>query len=177
MKGGITVDEKIRSAREGRFKQGKFLPLVLRGEGIRTLVVGGGPVAERKIRALLSGGAHVVLVSPAITPGLAALHQEGMFDWSEAKWNPDRSPVEDFDLVVAATNVREVNAEIADLCAGKRILVNVADSFEESSVIFPSVHRDEEKGIIIAASSGGESPGRARGFIDWVKEAIGGWGG
>ena len=39
----------------------------------RCLVVGGGPVGERKVRSLLECGARVVLVSPTLTADLATL--------------------------------------------------------------------------------------------------------
>jgi precorrin-2 dehydrogenase/sirohydrochlorin ferrochelatase len=38
--------------------------------GRRCLVVGGGPVAERKVLALVEAGAEVVVVSQSLSPGL-----------------------------------------------------------------------------------------------------------
>ena len=50
-----------------------FYPMFVDVEGRRCLVVGGGPVATEKTEKLLDHGAVVRLVSPEITPELAAL--------------------------------------------------------------------------------------------------------
>lgn len=57
-------------------------------------------------------------------------------------------------LVVAATSNREENHHIAELCHAYNVLVNVADSEEESSFIFPSVVRKGD--ISIGINSGQE---------------------
>src|SRR5215470_5279284 len=43
-------------------------PLSLRLEGRRVLVVGGGPVALRRVAGLRAAGAQVVVVAPRLTP-------------------------------------------------------------------------------------------------------------
>ena len=48
-------------------------PLVLDIAGRRAVVVGGGPVALRRVRGLLEAGAVVHVVAPAVLPELAAL--------------------------------------------------------------------------------------------------------
>src|SRR5438477_14682 len=53
------------------------LPIVLEVEGRPCLVVGGGPVAERKVEALLGVDARVTVVSPTLTRRLQA--------WVEAR--------------------------------------------------------------------------------------------
>ncbi|MGC7879737.1 NAD(P)-dependent oxidoreductase, partial [Desulforudis sp. 1190] len=42
-------------------------PVMIRLEGQLCLVVGGGRVAERKVRSLLAAGARVNIVSPELT--------------------------------------------------------------------------------------------------------------
>ena len=58
-------------------------------------------------------------------------------------------------LVVAATSNREENHHIAELCHAYNVLVNVADSEEESSFIFPSVVRTVGGYWLKAASNRG----------------------
>ena len=50
-----------------------YYPIFLNLEGKKCVVVGGGEVALRKVRALLDSGARVVVVSPTLNPGLAQL--------------------------------------------------------------------------------------------------------
>ena len=51
----------------------KLLPVALKVEGVRVLVVGGGMVAVRKVRSLQEGGALVHLVTPTVCPELGSL--------------------------------------------------------------------------------------------------------
>ena len=55
----------------------RYFPLFIDLDGHRCLVVGGGPIGERKIHALLECGAAVVVVSPMVTPALASLAAAG----------------------------------------------------------------------------------------------------
>ncbi|HVV50885.1 MAG TPA: NAD(P)-dependent oxidoreductase, partial [Polyangia bacterium] len=52
-------------------------PLFLKLAGRKVLVVGGGPVALGKVRALLEAGAAVTVVAPEAGPELAALAEAG----------------------------------------------------------------------------------------------------
>src|SRR4030095_2615029 len=54
-----------------------YFPVFLDLRGRRCLVVGGGAIGERRTRARLECGARVTIVSPLLTPGLAALAASG----------------------------------------------------------------------------------------------------
>src|SRR5262249_57740808 len=43
----------------------------------RCVMVGGGPIAERRVLSLLEAGAQVTVISPRATPALEALAAEG----------------------------------------------------------------------------------------------------
>ena len=52
-------------------------PVFLKLAGRRVLVVGGGPVAASKLRALLEADAHVTVVAPDIVPDIAGQRSSG----------------------------------------------------------------------------------------------------
>ena len=58
-----------------------FYPVVLGLAGHPVLVVGGGPVAERKVDGLLDAGARVTVVSPSLTERLETRAREGRIRW------------------------------------------------------------------------------------------------
>jgi precorrin-2 dehydrogenase/sirohydrochlorin ferrochelatase len=136
----------------------KYYPVYLNVRELPCVVVGGGPVAERKTLSLLEAGANVTVVSPALTAKLQELSGSGKIRYL-------RKPFEEKDLsgafvVVAATDSPEINSAVGRLCRGKNILVNVAAPPEESSFIVPSVV--ERGDLVIAVSTGGASPSLSR---------------
>jgi precorrin-2 dehydrogenase/sirohydrochlorin ferrochelatase len=135
-----------------------YFPAFLDLRGRRCLVVGGGEVGERKARALLECGAHVTVVSPAMTPGLAALAERGRIEARARTLR--RSDVRGCTLAVVATGDPRVDGATAALARRCRVLVNVVDRREHCDFIMPSVlHRGE---LQIAVSTGGRSPALAR---------------
>lgn len=118
------------------------------------LVVGGGRVAARKIRALLPYGPRLTVCAPTLLPELDTL--PGLTVLREF-FSP--ALLEDAFFVIAATNDREVNCRIARLCQEQRIPVNVADPGAESTFLFPAlVHRGP---LSIGISTSGTSPSAA----------------
>ncbi len=88
-----------------------FFPVVLDLTGRPCLVVGGGAVAERKAQALLDAAARVTVISPTLTPRLAA--------WAEARALRHvagayrRGDVAGYALVFVATDDRALSAAVA----------------------------------------------------------------
>ena len=50
-----------------------YYPVSLNIEGRRCMVVSGGEIALRKVKALLEHGAEIVVISPDLCPGLLQL--------------------------------------------------------------------------------------------------------
>ncbi len=132
----------------------KFYPAYLDLRDRPCLVVGGGPVAERKALALLEAGADVTVVSPDLTSRLKELSLSGKLSHLQKTF--DEQDFSGAFIVIAATGSPEVNLRIARACKNRQILVNVAAPPEESSFIVPSVVERGE--LLIAVSTSGASP-------------------
>jgi siroheme synthase-like protein len=135
-----------------------YYPIFLNLEGKKCVVVGGGEVALRKVRALLDSGAKVVVVSPTLNSGLAQLAEVGTISLISREYEP--KDLKNAVIVVAATDIAEVNQNIAKKARKHGILVNVVDRPEESDFIMPSLVRRGD--LILAASTSGASPALAK---------------
>jgi precorrin-2 dehydrogenase/sirohydrochlorin ferrochelatase len=135
-----------------------FYPVNLRLEGRKCLVIGGGTVAERKVKALLAAGAQITVLSPEITSLLSALVSVGSIAHIAAPYQTGRLGI--FFIVICATNNAAVNRLAAEEAGSKGALVNVADAPELGDFIVPAhiVHGD----LLITVSTGGKSPALAR---------------
>ncbi len=133
----------------------KYFPLFLDINKRHCLVIGGGPVASRKVTSLLKSGAVVTLISPVVSPELQQLADAGKISILLREYQ-STDIVRAF-LVIAATNNADVNIQIADQANDANILVNVADNPDLGSFIFPSVV--DRSPVTIAISTGGASPG------------------
>jgi len=118
------------------------------------VVVGGGAVAERKVKGLLAEKALVVVVSPQLSAGLETLVREQQCRWRQKKYAA--AELEGAFLVFAATNNAEVQQQIARDARRLGILVNVIDSPEQCSFHVPAtVQRGD---LTLAVSTAGSSP-------------------
>jgi len=137
---------------------GKYYPMMVDLAGRRCLVVGGGQVAERKVRALVEAGAEVVVVSPALSPGLQGLKREGLIIHRARSYRP--GDVAGSLLVFGATDDPEVNRRLADEAKAMGVLANLADSPASSTFLTPATLT--RGNLVIAISTGGDSPALAR---------------
>ncbi len=141
-------------------------PVNLNIRGKACLVVGGGSVAERKVRGLLACEARVYVVSPMLHPLLKELADIKKIVWLNRHFQ--EKDVNDKLIVIAATDNGELNHQVATLCMDKNILVNVVDDPAWCSFSLPAVHRQGD--LLIAVSTNGKSPALAR----LIKEELAG---
>ncbi len=135
-----------------------YYPIFLELRGRRCLVVGGGSVAEQKVRGLLAADADVTVVSPELAPRLQQrLAQREIRHVAREYRTGD---VTGFSLVMVATDDGAVNALVAQDARRAGIWVNASDDPPNCDFILPSVIRKGE--VVVAASTGGASPALAR---------------
>ena len=133
--------------------------LCLAGQPV--LVVGGGPVAARKVEALLQAGARVTVVAPAA--GRAIAGRPGV-TWHRRRYQSPEAG--SYRLVITATNDPAVNARVAGDCEAANVFVNSADDPANCTFTLPSVARRAD--LQVAVSTNGRSPALAR----WLRKRI-----
>ena len=134
-----------------------FYPVFLDLRGRRAVVVGGGAVAEQKVRGLVAAGAHVTVVSPDVTPALGALVGRNAIEVKRRPYR--RGDLEGAWLAIAATDDRGTNGTVWAEAEQLGVPLNAVDDLEHCSFIAPAVHREGD--ITVAVSTAGKSPALA----------------
>ena len=135
-----------------------YLPVFLNLKGRTCLVVGAGEVAARKIELLASAGAAVTVIAKEISAQVTALLES--YELTICQKPFQTADVSGFRLIVSATNDPETNRQVAKAAEQQQIPVNVVDSPELCSFIFPAII--DRSPIVAAVSSGGSAPVLAR---------------
>jgi len=127
----------------------ELLPLFLNLTGRDVLLVGGGRVAEAKLRQLLAAGARVRVVAPAIAAGIRAA---GV---TIAERGFEAADLDGAWLVVAAATP-DVNRAVADAAESRRVFVNAVDDPANATAFLSGVVRRD--GVTLAISTSGDAP-------------------
>ncbi len=146
-----------------------MLPIALRADGLRALIVGGGNVALRKAEALLDAGVAITLVAPSIDERLHAL-----LDRPDARIYDrayERADLAEIDLIVAATDRSDVNAQVVADARAAHILVCDAADPENGDFTMQATVRVGE--LTFSVDSGRSSPAFAARIARELRERFG----
>lgn len=125
-----------------------YYPLFLDIARKPCIVLGGGKVAERKVKMLLKFDAKVKVIGPDVTNTLRLLAQKGKIDISRRQYRV--TDLRNASLVFAATDNEKTNNKIKDDARRMNVPVNVVDNPDLCDFIVPSIIK---KGIIVIAIS------------------------
>ncbi|WP_341281732.1 bifunctional precorrin-2 dehydrogenase/sirohydrochlorin ferrochelatase [Paenibacillus sp. FSL H8-0537] len=132
-----------------------YYPVMLKLQGSRCIVVGGGPIAERKVLGLLEAGAdQVTVIALVFTPQLEELARAGHIEAKARAYASEDAKAA--RLLFASTDQAELNRQIALDGEQAGIWVNRADEAGAGTFINPSVVRRGE--LVVAVSASGASP-------------------
>jgi uroporphyrin-III C-methyltransferase/precorrin-2 dehydrogenase/sirohydrochlorin ferrochelatase len=146
-----------------------YYPINLDLRGRRVVVVGGGTVAQHKIRELVRATARVTVITPEASPGLDQLADEGGV---EILWRPyRRGDLQLASLAIAATSDRAVNHEVFVEAQARGIPVNAVDDLPNCTFIAPAIHRQGD--LTITVSTSGHAPAFAARLRDRIASWIG----
>ncbi len=137
-----------------------YFPFFVEIEGSLWVIAGGGAVALRKVRELLPFGPKLLVAAPELLEDFEDLkHSCPKGQLTLCARPVCEEDIERADFVIAATSSREENEAIARLCRQKHIPVNVVDSKDSCSFLFPSLIKDGP--VTVGISTGGTSPALA----------------
>ncbi|GAB7039821.1 MULTISPECIES: uroporphyrinogen-III C-methyltransferase [Catenuloplanes] len=145
----------------------ELYPLALRLTGRKVLVVGGGAVATRRVPALLSAGARVLLVSPHLTPALQSLVDAGRITWLARRFEP--ADVDGSWLVQVAVDDNLAAAAVSAAALERRVFCVRADDREAATAWTPAVARH---GAVTVAVTAGGDPHRAQVVRDGIRDGL-----
>ncbi len=144
-------------------KNTSSLPVVLT-KVYRATVIGGGKVAERKVKALLEANVKPTVISPELTKGLLELKIQNKITHLEKHY--ETTDLQNTQLVIAATNDEAVNKQIANDALTHNLLCSVVDNPELGNVhTLGTVRRGD---LMLTVSSNGKSPALTR----YIKEEL-----
>ncbi|WP_018248725.1 precorrin-2 dehydrogenase/sirohydrochlorin ferrochelatase family protein [Orenia marismortui] len=144
-------------------------PINLKLIGKKVLVIGGGQVACRKIRRLVRTGSEITIVSPELTPELEAMINDYSITYYSRNFKDE--DLRGVFLVFALTDNRRVNNRIYQLADENNILINVADSLEESTFTLPSIIKRGD--LLLTISTGGSLPALSKEIRRNLEEEFG----
>jgi len=128
-------------------------PLALEVTGRRCVVVGGGPVAEAKVQALLDAGAAVVVIAAGAAAGLVELARRSEIELIERDYRPgDLGGA----LLVFATGDRSQNGAVFAEAEAEGVLCNAHQDSAHCHFASPTVTRRGD--LVVAVSTGGRAP-------------------
>lgn len=144
-------------------------PAFFNVEGKLCVVIGGGKVAERKIRKLLASHAKVKVISPDLTPALEKLAEKGKINWCSRKYRRGDIPKNSY-FVFECTGDFGVAKAVFKECRSKKIFLNSATEPSLSDFFVPAYTKAGK--ILIAISTGGSASSFARALREKIEREI-----
>lgn len=135
-----------------------YFPMFVDLSGRQVTVVGGGSVALRRSETLLYFGVDIKVIAPEIRSEFYRLDSEGKVVLCNREYQ--EGDAKGADLVIAASNFREVNRRVYEECQKAHIPVNTADDRELCDFYFPSVVLTED--IVIGLNSIDHDPKKVK---------------
>jgi siroheme synthase-like protein len=142
-----------------------MLPIFVKLDGRRAVVVGGGPIAARKTNELLDVGAVVVAVSPSFSDAFPVHARVQRIERPFAAGDTRGAAI-----VFSCTGEPQVDDEVSRDAQQHGTLVNVVDKPDLST--FYSAATVRRGPVVVAVGTSGASPTLARKVRDKIDEML-----
>ena len=151
-------------------ERNNLYPVFLKTKNLNILIIGGGFVAEEKLTFLLksSPDAHVTMVSPMFREGTIALAKKGCVTLVKDIYR--ETYLHGKHMVVATTDIPEINVQVWTDCRAQAKLVNVADNPPYCDFYMGGI---VTKGNVkVAISTNGKSPTTAKRLRQFFEDVL-----
>ena len=130
----------------------KFFPVSIDLNNKNILVIGAGKIALRKVETLMSYNCNILVITKDILEEkFLELEKNNKIKILKNQEFEEKF-LENFFLVIAATNNEVLNKNISQLCISKNILVNNITSKDDMNVRFASIYEKDDIQIAISAN-------------------------
>ena len=128
-------------------------PVMMNIQNKPVVIIGGGKVAARKIKTLLSEGAKVTVISPEINEAIP----KSQVEWIQRSYQT--GDLEGAKLVFACTDNQEVNKKVMEEAHPSQFVNNTGDK-KNSDFYNVAIASNNELSVMI--STNGLSPSRSK---------------
>ena len=147
----------------------RYYPINIDLHDRRVVIVGGGAVAARKARRLISAGARLTVVAPRVNASIAALAESGSLTHLARGYRP--GDLAGALLAFAATDDAELNLAVAAEAKERGVLIDIVDAPRRSDFTTPATLQRGE--LLITVSTAGASPALSRRIIGELEPVFG----
>ncbi len=131
-----------------------YFPILIDLTKYKALVIGGGCIAERKVKNLLEFGAKPDVISPEVTPGLKKMIEDEGLSFAKRKYIA--GDTEKYNLIFSATGDAEADKMLEKECTDSGKLLNVADVPLLCNFIMPATIK--RGSLTFSIASQGDAP-------------------
>ena len=130
----------------------KFFPVSIDLNNKNILVIGAGKIALRKVETLMSYNCNILVITKDILEEkFLELEKNNKIKILKNQEFEEKF-LENFFLVISATDNEVLNKNISQLCINKNILVNNITSKDDMNVRFASIYEKDDIQIAISAN-------------------------
>jgi uroporphyrin-III C-methyltransferase/precorrin-2 dehydrogenase/sirohydrochlorin ferrochelatase len=133
-------------------------PVNLELGGRLCVVIGGGKIAEEKIKGLLDAGAEVRVVAPALTDALEKLREQSRIEVTRREYS--RGDLNGAWLAIAATDDTFTNASVFEEAEQLKVLLCSVDDIDHCHFAAPATVRRGD--FLVTISTAGKAPALAK---------------
>lgn len=130
----------------------RYFPIQIDTKNKKLLVIGGGKIAERKLKSFLGSEVDITVMSEGLTLGIIELEKEGRIKIIREKAQ-ETLQLDDVDFLIIATDDKDLNTKLCTKAKSANILVLDASHGDDSSFHMSRIiHKN--KAVVTIATEG-----------------------